>query len=641
MDIAREIARLFIQDVTDSEVDEHAVSAMDFTPDVWALREALAILASHAFAALAALVARPLSASLQRGPLRAKNLVNGTVRTDFAGIRSLLSSRAQDFLYRERHEIKKTLERALDAEFGGRLKNSNLKVVRRHVFDSRSVFDYVLQYRTDVTLGDWVDNMLRPEARRRRYVGQDTAMNVRTHFDRPDDHGGLLRHPLIVVEWRHLSKELLTLAEMKVRSDAADAFARRAYEVKDKLWRNGETEQGRTYIDELTDAVTALGRKPKGNDLVSRVRDLLDDTVNGAFESLREPITKREVTSNLLAETVLGLHAFYRSDDRKAGPLRQALKAIRDDVKRFNPPGSASYEDAVTVIQKADGLIEEFRGQESRHLYLSVIPGRRFWRDEVNAITNFAAYVATQVATHRGRRMDIRVESPGASTPFGSGAPHPVVTVVDLLAQELLRQGVTSEMGFIQVFEPPFDWSAKVASGVWPVSVWAQPAPRSHEAGAPGRPRPRAQTGHRPGGFASGTSGAGKYTQVFRADLTDGMLNGLTKEITRRREDISTMVVSGVDAATIGSALKNLTEAEKALAEWNPGSPHRPNSPRPSPQTTPDLETDSFWHISSHSGTDKYGDRVESPACVSVAVFTGSVGAEPAAGRPCCWADQR
>jgi hypothetical protein len=230
------------------------------------------------------------------------------------------------------------------------------------------IFEYPLTRRNDRTLRDYIDNMVLPRHARRFHVDQDQAMNVRTSFEHADTNFGRLQHKLIVVEWRNLGKGDQTIDEIEALFKIVADFARKAYDNKTKLRMNERTAEGREYFRALTEAIGSLGRRPRGIDLISQVRDLLDSATTSSFESLREPVTRGEVTTNLIADTVLALNAFDRKGDSQTGLLRQAIEALKSQVTATVKPSSPFYADAGRFINEADDLIRALQHRELNHL---------------------------------------------------------------------------------------------------------------------------------------------------------------------------------------------------------------------------------------------------------------------------------
>jgi hypothetical protein len=253
---AQNMAIKFIESRVGNQVDNYAVSAMDYAPTVGAVRASMEILATHSFALV--------ETFLDRGQL-VKHRLHVPLRLSFAGLIDSLDPEARAFIFGNADYIKEELKTALnnrydrDPDLYQNISELNERRARRghRPFD---IFNDVKMQ--NMTLADYVDNMVLPRNDRRVHVNQMQAMTIRTNFEHIDTNSGRLPHGLVVVEWRRLSDDDLTIDEIESRFTAAADFARQAYEKKNKLSANEQTDEGRSYSHRLTEAVKSLGSRP-------------------------------------------------------------------------------------------------------------------------------------------------------------------------------------------------------------------------------------------------------------------------------------------------------------------------------------------------------------------------------------------
>jgi hypothetical protein len=478
----RQMARKFIESRVGNRVDKHAVSAMRFAPMVGAVRAAMEILATHSLAVVQTYFMEVNDGVYQR----IKNEAIAPSRLSFAGIHDSLDREVQEFIVDNADYIKKHLKYAIKDRYGSSIRQNEKSAQGGNGDAPLDIFDYPLSGE-DVTLGDYVDNMVLPRSQRRVHIDQNQAMNIRTNFEHADTNFGRLTHELIVVEFRYLGKVHQTIDEIEAKFKAVADYARQAYDNRTKLRANEQTAEGRSYSHRLTEAVKSLGGRPRGADLISRVRDLLDDAVTGAFESLRDPITRGDVTTNLLADTVLSLHAFDKIGDLKAGSLRKVIEALKPQVTATAPPESPAYAAAVSFINKADGLIGELQRREMNHLSLGFPTGQSMLQpDQRSALAVFAQHVAREAGAYAERRpgLVVRVYGPGVGVkgPLGSQTENdPGTNVASLLRQlvyeELGKVGVGREVVVFEIQERSIDPSGPQPKEWRPVWVSLEPAP--------------------------------------------------------------------------------------------------------------------------------------------------------------------
>ncbi|MCO5991547.1 hypothetical protein NE235_36075 [Actinoallomurus spadix] len=342
-------------------VGRFAVPAMEYVPSVAEVRTAATLLNTHTYA-----VADVFANDAEL----AKNLVHGTLRTSFAGIREKLQADVQEFLENNRDWIRDRLETDLRERLGSAIRRYEQRA-RENDEEPLDLFDYTMNDDT-MTLGDYADNMLLPPSRVRSIVNQYDAMNVRTHFAGTDDNEGALAFDLAVLELRDVVPEGRSLGrEMRTARTFAD-IARRFYAWAERVDANNGTDEGRAFNENLVEAVRAISaHNPSGGDLVTSVRDLLDSVAWRAPDVVREPIFRGHVTSNLQADAVVALHDLLRYADAEAArAVRRAVSAIRTALvyERNAASWRVGRRNLDHVRLSADQVIEELLAYETSAL---------------------------------------------------------------------------------------------------------------------------------------------------------------------------------------------------------------------------------------------------------------------------------
>ncbi|GAA4620292.1 hypothetical protein GCM10023196_003700 [Actinoallomurus vinaceus] len=477
---AASVTRDFIQFriKSDTSVDGYAVVALDYTPAVSLFASAMELLASHAYAEVHTYLINPDG--------RAKNNVHATLRTSFSGVLQALPVAAREYIYKNARPIKTRLREYIEYDFAQDIRRHKEQRIRQNL-PALDIFKYPLQYQDELTLDDYVNNMLQPRHRRRVHVDQADAMNVRTNFDSADTNDGRLTHPLIVVEWRNLGKRWFSIDEVEEKYRAVAGFAQLAYGNREKLALNEQNPEGQKFTEALNAAVGHLSGLPRDGGLVSQVRELLEAVVEGPAESLRTPLTRGAVTSNVIADTVVALHSFSRFGDWQVGPLRAALEALRSTAALTVGPGNR------TLMYRADGIIDELWRREMDHLLVvfadrqsRLLPGQRADLDR------FAAHVVDQA--RRGPRLRpalvVRVESPdGGVASHGlfrrlfrivRSVPAGEIVAGDLrllIYRELSMRGMDPAVVAVQTRARSLDTSAPRHGAGRPVWVSVVPVP--------------------------------------------------------------------------------------------------------------------------------------------------------------------
>ncbi|MCO6005357.1 toxin glutamine deamidase domain-containing protein [Actinoallomurus purpureus] len=515
---AASVTRDFIQFriKSDTSVDRYAVVALDYTPAVSLFASAMELLASHAYAEVHTYLINPGG--------RAKNNVHATLRTSFSGVLQALPVAAREYIYKNARPIKTRLREYIEYDFAQDIRRHKEQRIRQNL-PALDIFKYPLQYQDELTLDDYVNNMLQPRHRRRVHVDQADAMNVRTNFDSADTNDGRLTHPLIVVEWRNLGKRWFSIDEAEEKYRAVADFAQLAYANREKLALNEQNPKGQKFTEALNAAVGHLSGLPRDGGPVSQVRELLEEVVDGQAESLRTPITRDEVTSNIIADTVLALHSFSRSGDWQARPLRAALEALRMQVSLTIGPRNRSRSGAVGLMHRVNGIIDDLRRREMDHLLVvfadrqrRLLPGQRA------DLHRFAAHVADQA--RRGSRLRVRVESPDGDVAshglfrrlFRIGRSVPAGEIVAgavrlLIYGELSMRGMDPAVVAVQTRARSLDTSAPRHGAGRP--VWVSVAPVSV-------PEPVPVSAYRHGG-RSQQAGPGRSGVYRSASAGDGI----------------------------------------------------------------------------------------------------------------------
>jgi hypothetical protein len=209
------------------------------------------------------------------------------------------------------------------------------------------------------------------------------------------------------------------------------------------------------------------------------------------FESLRDPITRGAVTTNLLAETVLALHALDEIGDLEAGSLWRAIEALKSQVTQTVLPTSSFYADAISFIEKADGLIAEFQRREKQIKFeLQVATGQSQLRpDQRSALDDFAKHVARHASAYADRRpgLVVRILGPRVgvkgpiswlSSKVGNNPGADVASLLrQLVHQELRKVGVDGKVVAFETQEGSTKPSGSQPKDWHPVWVSLEPAP--------------------------------------------------------------------------------------------------------------------------------------------------------------------
>ncbi|MCW2902100.1 MAG: hypothetical protein JWO67_4365, partial [Streptosporangiaceae bacterium] len=339
--------RIYLDERVGRRVGRFAGPAMEYVPGVADIRASMTLLYTHGYAAARVFL-------LDDG--RAKNLLVGALRTSFAGIRESLRADDGAFLERMYDRIREMLEDAIRERLGRHI--SAYERGRRPL----RLLEYPLS-NDEMTLGDYVDNMLLPQERVRVRVSQNDAINVRTDYDDTDDNHGAVELELVLVETRDMGavEESFETAEPKFSRFAG--LARSAYDVARRARLNGTTVEGQGYIAALTEAVHAVSAyRPAGRgDIVTDVRDFLDSVARTAPDAVRAPIFRGNVTTNLQADAVTELRDLIRSGDRTAARrVRAAIEAIKH-AYRGESSVRSGHGELAHLRRRADRVISTLR----------------------------------------------------------------------------------------------------------------------------------------------------------------------------------------------------------------------------------------------------------------------------------------
>ncbi|MCW2863312.1 MAG: hypothetical protein JWP48_5020, partial [Actinoallomurus sp.] len=365
---AGEMTRTYLDERVGRRVGRFAVPAMEYVPGVGDVRGAMTLLHTHAIAVTHVYVVDSEE--------MAKNEVLGALRTSFAGVRGSLRDDDAAFLERNRDRIRAMLEDAIRERLGRHI-GAYERRRRAPGVRPRRLFQYPLA-NAEMTLGDYVDNMLLPPERVRVRVNQEDAMVVRVNYAEPDY---TLDIDQILLEMRHLGadEQLLDTVERTFRQFAD--LARWAYYVAERAARNGTTVEGREYVAALIEAVSAVSahRASRRGDIVADVRRFLDTAARRAPEAVSAPIFRGDVTTNVQADAVLALSEFIQYADRPAARrVRAAIEAIKHAVTEYRGPSLVRSRrgDLADLRRRADGVISALRrfahhSHHSRHVYPS------------------------------------------------------------------------------------------------------------------------------------------------------------------------------------------------------------------------------------------------------------------------------
>jgi hypothetical protein len=395
-----DMTRTYLDERVGRRVGRFAVPAMEYVPGVGDFRGAMLLLHTHAIAATHVYVVDSEE--------MAKNEVLAALRTSFAGVRGSLRDDDAAFLERNRDRIRAMLENAIRERLGRHI-SAYERRRRAPGVRPRRLFQYPLA-NPEMTLGDYVDNMLLPPERVRVRVDQEDAMVVRVNYAAPDY---TLDIDLMLLEMRHLGADEQLLATVERRFRQFAELARWAYYVAERAERNATTVEGREYVETLIDAVDVVSahRASRRGDIVADVRRFLDSAARRAPEAVSAPIFRGDVTTNVQADAIIALSEFIKYADRRAArQVRAAIEAIKRAVTEYRGASSVRSRrgDLADLRQRADGVISALRrfahhsrSHHSSHAYPS--------REYVNRVASQATgWGREDAAPEASRWHDVR-----------------------------------------------------------------------------------------------------------------------------------------------------------------------------------------------------------------------------------------